>query len=75
MRHMFYSYKGFKMGTVRLVIDYNFPGFLIKIEKNMREMRYDIFMCKNHKESGEEINIKEVERFQKFYGKGFNIIL
>lgn len=69
------SYRGFRLGCVKLIVKYSFQGYELKIEQNNRELRYDIYLLENHKETGEIINLFEVERFQKFYGKGFNIII
>lgn len=75
VKRTFSRYRGFRLGNVKLLVEYIFPGFILKIEQNNRDLRYDIFLRKNNKETNEEINLKEVERFRKFYGKGFNIIL
>lgn len=71
----FRDYRGFRLSTLKLLIEYTFSGFAIKIEHNYRERRFDIFLSKKNKETGLEIDLKEVEKFRKFYGKGFYILI
>lgn len=72
---IFYCYRGFRLSTVKLLIEYTFPGFTNRIESNNSEFRFDIYLCKHHKETDAEINSTEVDRFRKFYGAGFNVII
>lgn len=70
-----HSYRGFRLPAIKLIFEYSFSGFVLKIIQNNQHLRYDIFLRKEHIESGEKINLKEVEKFRFFYGKGFNIII
>lgn len=74
-RSKFRYYKGFELSTLKQLIEYTFSGFAIKIEHNHRERRFDIFLAKKNKETGKEIDVKEVDRFRKFYGSGFYVTL
>lgn len=66
------EYRGFRLSTVKLIIEYSFPGHLIKVERNNRELRFDIYL----REFGDKVlNLIELERFKKYYGKGLNIII
>lgn len=69
------EYRGYRLPSLKLLIGFCFPGHLIKIERNNKELRFDIFLSKNHQEDDHEINMEEVNKFRKYYGKGFNIIL
>lgn len=74
-KRFFKMYRGFKLATVKLLVEYNFSGYILKIEDNQADSRFDIYLTKTNKTSSQEINMKEVEKFSKFFGKGFNIIL
>ena len=65
----FLDYRGFRLGSLKLILEYSFPGFILKIDRNHKELRFDIYLSKDG------IDMKEVEKFRGFYGKGFNIIL
>lgn len=65
----FREWRGFRLAALKLIIEYSFPGSYIKVVTNSKEMRFDIYLRK------ENINLIEVEKFRKFYGKGFHIIL
>lgn len=73
VNNKFRDYRGFRLSTLKLLIEYTFSGFCIKIEHNYRERRFDIFLTKENKETKAAIDLKEVEKFRKFYGKGFHI--
>lgn len=72
---VFEYYRGFELRTLKIILEYSFSGFVLKIDKNHKELRFDIYLCKVHPETKSEINISEVERFRTFYGRGFNLIL
>lgn len=74
-KYKFREYRGYRISALKLLIEYTFSGFAIKVEPNYREFRFDIFLSKKNKETGDNINVVEVEKFRKFYGKGFHIIL
>lgn len=69
------AYKGFELSSLKRIVDYSFDGFVLKVEKNNAEFRFDIYLRREHTDDGSDINMKEVEKFRKFYGKGFNVIL
>lgn len=71
---LYVEYRGFRLPSLKLILEYSFPGFVMKIERNKDLMQFDIYMCMR-KANREKIDMVEVERFRKFYGYGFNLIL
>lgn len=74
-KNKFREYRGFRISPLKLLIEYTFSGFEVNIEHNYKERRFDIFLCKKNKDTSEEIDLKEVEKFRKFYGRGFHLII
>jgi len=74
-KRKFRTYKGFTLASLKKLIDYLFPGYTLKIEQNNKNLCFDIYLCMIKKETKEEINKSELERFQKYFGNGFNVIL
>lgn len=66
---VFTWYRGFRLANVKMIVEYSFSGCVIKINQNNHEMRFDIYLRK------ELVDLKELEKFRKFWGKGFNVIL
>ena len=69
------EYRGFRLPSLKLIIDYSFSGYVLKIERNHSKLQFDIYLTKKHRENENEIDSKEVDKFRKFYGSGFNIII
>jgi len=71
----FQVYRGFRLPSLKLLLEYVFSGHVIQIEHNHKDLQFDIYLSKFHKETKVEIDPLEVEGFRKFFGPGFNIIL
>lgn len=69
------EYRGFRLPSLKLIVDYSFLGYVLKIERNHAQLQFDIYLYKYHKTTGAPIDLKEVDKFRKFYGSGFNIIM
>lgn len=69
------QYKGFRLPSLKLILEYSFPGHLIKIDRNHVQLQFDIYLDKYNKETKAEIDMNELEKFRSFYGPGFNIVL
>lgn len=65
----FLDYRGFRLASLKLILEYSFSGSVLKIDRNHKDLRFDIYLIR------ETVDLVEVEKFRKFYGKGFNIIL
>lgn len=74
-KRSFQSYRGFTLPSVKLLIGYLFAGYVLKIEKNNQQLRYDVYLRSLNDTTNEQINVIEVDKFLKFFGKGFNIII
>lgn len=72
---IFNLYRGFRPAAVKLLVEYLFSGHLLKIEQNQRELRFDIYLCKLHKDTLREVDMREIDKFRKYYGRGFNVIV
>lgn len=72
---MLLEYRGFRLPSLKLLIDYIFPGYTLKIDRNHPQLQFDIYLRKHHVETKAEIDIREVENFRKFFGLGFNLII
>lgn len=71
----FSCYRGFRLASVKLVVEYLFSGYILKVEQNNKELRYDIYLRTQRVNTKEEINFTEIQKFRHFYGRGFNVIL
>lgn len=71
---VFKYYRGFELYQLKQLLDYSFSGFVMKIDKNHKELRFDIHLSRVHSENNTQINLVEVERFKSYWGRGFNLI-
>src|SRR5258708_4991378 len=58
---------GIRLSGLKKMLDYSFKGFVLKIEKNHKYLKYDIYLMKKNKENKKEIDLKEVEKFRGHY--------
>lgn len=66
---VFQEINGIRLNGLKKILEYSFPGYVIKVTRNNKELRFDIYL------SREGIDLNEVEKFRNFYGKDFKIIL
>ncbi len=72
----FQEIRGIRMtGLVSLLEWCGFSDHVIGIDRNYREIRFEITMCTSNKKNGKLIDHKAVDAFTKFWGHGFHIIL
>lgn len=69
------EYRGFRLPSLKLLIDYLFSGHLLKIERNHSQLQFDIYLRKHSVDTKCEIDMKEIEKFRKYYGLGFHLII
>lgn len=66
-------YKGFKLASVKQLIEYCFPTYLLKVEHNHAKLQFDIYLSRYV--DNVHIDLIEVNTFRKFFGVGFNVII